>query len=452
MRVGLASSVVHIENSYASGHKKRPRGPRPTPASNPINLETQAITYYMQYHLQTLKDSPDVLKSFTDDFLPIWMSNAEYPMLHLAVTSMALAVFSRTQQHPQAAIEASLAYHRLLQIAQATILSLDKGNVDACLLAIFFMSRYEEVVHRPNHLVPGTRFATSLHSFSHHDGALAILRTWKDDLSHSHSATDIIKHTRRGMIRSALLRNLALPEWLLQGTSFGERGLELRYDAIILRIASVRQCLSLLLKEMSNPQCASHDFTSTAEELNKQTRDTDKELQEWTTHFPRTWYSQHHTLPNLPSDFYSPTIYSYSSPAYAAVWSHYYAMRMLINSARLRVLAFCHGEAGDFPHEQRLECLSHMQIMANDLASSVPFCLQRFKITPTRQESIVLNTGEDIKPYMANLTIWPLSIASSLRDVEVTQKEWFRSMLARLGRTVGAGIFEYAETDQWFDL
>lgn len=473
MRAGQAYSVIHLENSYASGQKKRPRGPRSTPRveltgnldavlQRPfVDLKTQAVGYYLHYHLQTLKDAPNISKGVSDDFLPLWMSRMECPILDLAVSSMALAVFSRTQQHPPAAIEASVKYHRLLQVAQMTIPSLDGGNIDTCLLAIFFMSRYEDTVHHPSHLSLETPFTMTLQSFSHHDGALAILKIWKERLSHSQLATDVIKHTRRSMIKSALMRNLALPAWMLEGAPFGEHGLELEYDAVVVRIANIRQRLSTLLKEKTGPKCAPPDLTSTAEELSKEAREIDKALEDWTAHFPSTWCYQRHTLSNPQSwptrDFYSPIIYSYSSPAYAAVWNHYYATRMLINSTRLRILKISRPDPDDLANEQRLECLSHMKTMANDLASSVPCCLQRFKVIDSPRSSphqtlITLDTNEEVKPYVAGLIVWPLTIASSLGDLDIKQSLWFRSELARLGRVIGARVLECAETDQWLEL
>jgi hypothetical protein len=473
MRAGHGCSVVHIENSYASGRKKRPRGPRSTPteelagkqnaALHPplVDLKTQAIVYYLHYHLQTLEDVPNISKDTSDDFMSIWMSRTECPILDLAMSSMALAVFSRTQQYPPAAIEASMTYHRLLQLAQVTFSTLHDGNVDVCLLANFFMSRYEDSVHGASYLNTGTSFTTAVQSFSHHDGALAILRTWKDNLSHSQPATDVIKHTRRGLIRSALMRNLALPEWMLEGAFFGEHGLELEYDCIVVRIASVRQRLVTLLKTKTGSQRTSHEVASAAEALNQEARHIDEALQDWSGHFPGTWLRQQHTLSSPPPwprrGFYSPIVHSYSNTAYAAVWNLYYATRMLINSTRLRVLELSHPHLRDSAHEQRLECLSHINIMSDDLASSLPFCLQRFKVTgsrnsPSHHNMITLNTTEDIKPYVSRMTVWPLTIASSLKGVDVKLKSWFRSELASIGRMVGYGVLECAESDQWLQL
>lgn len=53
-------------------------------------------------------------------------------------------------------------------------------------------------------------------------------------LCHNQAVTDVLKHTRRSIIESALLRNPALPEWMLQGTSLGEDGLEVEYDGNVI--------------------------------------------------------------------------------------------------------------------------------------------------------------------------------------------------------------------------
>ncbi|MCJ1435222.1 hypothetical protein MMC27_004594 [Xylographa pallens] len=426
-----------------------------------IDLKTQAITYYLHYHLQPLEDVPNISKSVCDVFLPICMSRAECPILDLAVSSLALAVFSRTQQHPPAAMEASLMYHRLLQVAQSAFASLSEENIDTCLLAIFFMSRFESAVHRPGQLSLKTSLTTTLQSFSHHDGALAALGFWKDHLSQTYPATDVIKHTRRGMLRSALMRNIALPKWMREGKTFGEHGLELEYDRIVVRIVNARQRLCGLLNEKTDSQRTSPKLASMAEDLNEEVEDIDNALQDWTANFPSTWSYQRLTLSNphpWPTrDFYSPIVYNYSSPTDAALWNQYYASRMLINSIRWRVLQLENPNSADIVHHQRLECLFHINTTANDLASSVPYCLERFKIadgpySSSHYTTVTPNANEDIKPYLAGLLIWPLTIASSVRDVDVQQRLWFRSELARLGRMVGTGVFECAETDHWLEL
>ena len=88
-------------------------------------------------------------------------------------------------------------------MAQRAAAFLNEGNVDEYLIAIFFMSRHEEVIHRPSRRE--TVSASILRSHSHHDGSRAFLRYLKARLSHRKPASDVIKHSQRGLIRSALL-------------------------------------------------------------------------------------------------------------------------------------------------------------------------------------------------------------------------------------------------------
>ena len=468
IRAGQAHSVVHIENSYASGQKQRPRGPRPTPvveltSYQPplVNLKDQAVAYYFHHHLQTLDDAYSLSKSANHFVRTLWMSRTECPILDLAVSSMALAVFSNTQQHLPAALEGSKRYQRLLRLAQSSISSLDRGNVDAWLLGVFFMGRYEDVSHRPPPLSLTAPFITTVRGFLHHDGSLAILKYWKENLSHSQPATDVIKHARRGMIRSAILRNRALPEWILDGASFGEHGLELEYDCMILQVVNARHQLTTIMKERTGSQLISYELVSNAESLNKEAQKIDKAFRGWAARFPDMWSYQSHTLtdthPWPQRGFHSSMVYSYRSPAIASICNQYYAIRMLIYSTRLRLLGICHPVPSDLAHGEQLECLSSMKNMADALAASVALCLQRSKgaknpNTPLDPNSITLNTEDSIKPYLADLTIWPLTIASCLGNMDSKQRWWFRSELAHVGKIAGSRMLQCAESHQWLEL
>lgn len=375
-------------------------------------------------------------------------------MVDLALSSMGLVVYARTQRNPLAAKEAASKYYRLLRVAQARIAqvgipALDGRNIDACLLAIFLMGRYEGATHRLSEVDLKGSF-TSL--WSHHDGAMAILKVWNEDPNHD-PGTFIIKQTRRGLMRSSLLRNLPLPDWLLDGDRFGEHDGELDYDRIAVRVVNLHYA-SASLEQRNGRHIAK------AEELDDEARELDEALQAWAARFPSTWSYQRLTLPESDArprrHFYSSIVYSYSRVGYAAVWSQYFATRMLINSIRLRVLRLSRSNPlVDLRYQQqRSECTVHLKAMSDGLASSVPFCLERFKIAVSpnstiRKTTTTFNTSDEIKPYLANLIVWPLTIASSLEGIDVRQQLWFRSELAGLGRITGIGVLECAETNQW---
>lgn len=432
-----------------------------TPQQPLVSLRTQAIDYYLHDHLHTFEDAPDLVKGVWDNLLPIWRARDEGSILDLAVASIALAVFSRARDHAPAAIEASEIYHKLLQLTQESILALNENSIDICLLAIFFMGRYEQVVHCPisSHIrlqIPVTQI---VHAFSHHDGSLAILKSWEEHLSRSLPATDVIKRTRRGTIRSALLRDIALPEWILSGQAFGEASLELEYDRLIVKIACIRQKSKMLLAKDVYPPREPGDVSLEATELTHQLKDVDKDLQEWSTHFPRSWSYQKHTLsgsrPYPTEDFYSSTVFTYSNFGHASIWNLYFGTKILINATRLKILRLSLPSLAT--HRELTQCVSVINEMADNLAASVPYCREKISITKSPDSASISQVVEikptaESKPYMTSLTVWPMSLATCFGGVDEEHKKWFRKELGRSGRMLCDRVLEYAETDQWIEL
>lgn len=209
-------SMIHSENAYASGETRRPRGPRSSrtyviPATEPgpvlrnpcSDLETQAVAYYIHEHLLSSGEIPSILKAFPHDIISLRESEGHYPILELALASVALATFGRKQHHLPAAVLAAKNYQKVLQSTRQTLTTLDESNIDACLLTIYSMSRYEDTIYSIT--ASGSSPVKTYESFSHHDGSLAILKSWQVRFSHVVPASDVIKHTRRGVIRSAVM-------------------------------------------------------------------------------------------------------------------------------------------------------------------------------------------------------------------------------------------------------
>ena len=425
-----------------------------------IDLKTKALLYYMHDHMQIATDIPDVSMSVGHYFMPIWRSKPDNPILDLAVSSLAMVTFSRTQHQPSAAVEASLKYQELLRIAQNTTPSIQDQNIDACLLAAHFMSRYENASYSPGNLRLQKFHSARLNSFTHDDGSLAILKIWKEQATPDQAKSNVVKNVRRGVIRSFLLRSLAVPGWMMDGSSFGEAGLELGFDRIMVRLANLRmQLASLRNNDMQGP-LKGPGLSKLLQEMLTEAAETDNALKQWKGDFPTSWQYQQQTLadpyPWPLRDFFSPTIFVYSKPAYAAVWNQYFKARMLVTSTRLRILDLVHAEPAESAQEEHVECIALLKEMANGLASSIPFTLGRIRVTsksaPFQSGQVGVDVWEDIKPYMATLCIWPLSIASSLGNLDARYKSWFRSELARLGRIAGYGLMETAESDDWPEL
>ncbi|PVH82725.1 hypothetical protein DL98DRAFT_513809 [Cadophora sp. DSE1049] len=256
------------------------------------------------------------------------------------------------------------------------------------------------------------------------------------------------------MIRSALLRNIALPEWIVDGSQFGESGLELEYDGLMVRIVGIREQFMTLGKVETTKGSLSPDLISSAKELDNEAREVDQALQKWPTGFPKSWAYQRHTLqeplPYPTKDFYSATVLTYSSLGYAAVWNLYLATRILINSSRVSILELIDP---DDP-EQRSECFSIIADAANDLASSSPFCRQAITVTDdlgagSGAKFVTINMNEHEEQHVSVTTVWPLSMAAGLSRVEVKPRAWFRTELARIGRMIHDSVLAGAEKEEW---
>ncbi|KAG9228903.1 hypothetical protein BJ875DRAFT_216915 [Amylocarpus encephaloides] len=447
---------IQIENRYASGKAKRPRGPRSNLSlTRPyFDLQTRALDYYFQNHLHALAEIPQVSQGLSEAVVLFNNSGPPSPMVDLAIACMALAVFGRRNLDPAAAIEASSSYCRLLRIAQerfARLPSSDERDIDACLLAITIMGRFESVTAQcsmRNRLSKET--AGNPLSWSHHDGAMAILKVWYDRMNQI-PASFIIRSTRRCLVKACLLRHRPLPDWLLDHGRFGEEGFADKFDWIFSRIVRLHYVATTQEDGKELKGCAILGLKEEAEML-------EKDLQDWEAQMPSQWSYQRHTLtdPNLyPSiDYHSSTVYSFSKPGHTAIWSQYLSAKMLICSIILGLLELAHGPFLCEPsvHRQWIKWTTELSMSADKIASMVPFCVGSLSVSRGPNPKLTINSDADTKPYVGVLVVWPLTIASSIMKLDGERRNWFRSVLARLGRATGTGVFERTETDKWAQL
>ncbi|OAP55161.1 hypothetical protein AYL99_10861 [Fonsecaea erecta] len=369
---------------------------------------------------------------------------------------MALVLFSRTQRHPMAAAEACEQYDKLLRHAHLTLSSLVETNIDAALLTVFLMGRYEDSAHGVGDFLSSSLFS----SYLHHDGATAILQIWKHrDPGEKQPATSTIKYSRRGIIRSALLRFLAVPAWLEDGRFFGECGRDLEYDRIVVQIANLRNQLRVFQYHNLQLETIGPGLFQTAQKLQNEAERLDNALLNWASQVPTSWYPCRHLIPTTLSgstrDFFSPEVYNYPSTVSAALWLNYSATKLLLNQAWLKILEIVQSWSDDSACSQQVEqCRSRIVATASDVSSGVPFVLGRFHATNVgeNQTVITLSTDAEINPYLASLTAWPLSIASCIGSLDVEHKQWFGAQLAFIGKILGSGILEHVGTDELLEL
>ncbi|PVH99776.1 hypothetical protein DM02DRAFT_508544, partial [Periconia macrospinosa] len=147
------SFTIHVENQFAAGKKQRPRGPRPSkvPLQPIVDLQARAVAYFLHNHFQAFEDMPGVSKTWTECFHEWAAAGKRSQTVDLALSSLALAVFARANIWRPAATEGCKTYIHLLQHMQSRILhmsgnSVDPEEIDAYLLAVYFMARYESIL------------------------------------------------------------------------------------------------------------------------------------------------------------------------------------------------------------------------------------------------------------------------------------------------------------------
>jgi hypothetical protein len=451
---------IHSENQYASGIVKRPRGPRATlNTALQVDLQTRSWTFYLNHYLYKPNDLE--LEGSVQDSVCQWACATNDATIKLAISSMALAIFSRVYRHPPAAAKACERYDMLLRSARSVMPALVQSDIDAALLAVFLMARYEDSMHV---LDPSATLVSAFKSFSHHDGSSAILKVWyEQSASKGQSATSIIKHSRRGIIRSSILRHQAVPSWLRDGAVFGEYGPELEYDRVQVQLAGLRQRLRLLQEAIAVAGGDGlSDLIPQAQDMYEEITELNSSWQAWIARVPDSWCAKRHLFPShiaLPKEhFYSSVVYSYPSLGHTTMWLTYYAMSMLLGRARLRILEAARCVSEDFPLDLGEEdCCRQIDSMAAMLALSVPFALGKFSVIdpspPAKEEALTLTLNDDtIRPYLASLVAWPVSVASSIVGLDSEQRNWLKLQLTAVGRAGGIAIFEDPRVADVFDL
>lgn len=415
-----------------------------------------------------LGDMPDVAQGLCGTTAMWKASGRKSVMVDKALTCVSMAVFARTRQAPIIAVDASVKYGRLLRMMQRKVQNMqsllstssengdDEESIDAYLLTMLLMGRYESTMHDYNNGPNLYEGAPSLQRWIHHEGALTILKQWskRDSNFRASTPTNIMRLARRGMLQSSLRQNIPLQDWIIDGSRFGEHGLGLEYDRILVatidlyqRVDSLSQCHSLI--------------ESTLLGLVEDARAIDIRLQEWASKFPDAKALDWHMLAPKPGswsevDYYPSTSDHFDRPGYAAVWILYFATRMLAKSTCLSVFnlrACLESLDPTFVEEQRQECSQQLHLMADRMVSAVVAFSQLDKIgkkEKTLRRPLDSNVEEpaaiEVKPSVASLIIWPLAVAASIDGLESRQQQWFRAEIARIGKSIGNGFFELAAT------
>lgn len=410
------------------------------------DFQSEAIAYYMRKHLEPVNDAASVLETPLNALLAAWQST---PALPLAVSSVALVVFSRMRKYPPAAARASLTYQESLPLLKFDLSALNPDNINACLLTICYMSRYEDSIHNIS-ANSSLGNSTPPQSRPHYAGIMAVLLYWRDVISNTQPPTEAVKYARRVLRKVTLFGLVDIPDWLMDGAVFGELGGELELDQIIIRLISLRAQVDEITIQLCGTHFSSDDLKR-LKFIDQELRAIDTALLSWlersaesacSTNMQRTFSSDR----ALRRDkFFGHRIHIYTNQGDAALHAQYYGYGLLARHLRVRVLELM--EACSQPHaisktlitEARDDILS----LADGLASTIPFCLERVSGSERPGpfgDGIVIREGNSGVPGTTEPAILPLMIVSAIPNLDNEYSAWFRSQMADIGRITGYGF------------
>lgn len=456
-----AFSIINAEDIYASGQRKRPRGPRTIDTTQvtihtglPRNLKLEAISYYMFYHVAPVDGMLNTDGVAAKASPPVWKT----PTLELAMSSLSLAIFSKAKHSAESAREASINYHKSIRGLQTTLQHVNESNMDAYLLTVYFLQRYEDSIYSPS-IHNGEGKPKQPGSLMHNNGIAAGLKHWFESRSTDDAPTGVIKHARRSVRKIALLGQVDFPAWLRDGAMFGEDGKDLELDRILVCLIGLRCRASSVLEDDESTRLDSQDDALTLQTLYQGLVLVDEALQEWLSSCPEyACYTKHVIADGQhgpEQDFFHSHVYVNQHHTDAIARVQIYGYRILANHPRCRLLQRIETKTGFAPQGKMFESRHIMNCLAYDLVSSIPFCLQQLVVSEAPGEfdhEITITRRHETTPYLADLVAMPVVIASTTSFISTEYREWLLAQLVKIGRTAGYGLLEHVASSSWFKL
>lgn len=253
------------------------------------------------------------------------------------------------------------------------------------------------------------------------------------------------------------------------GAEFGEEGVVLELDVLMCRVADLRRRTLLLFGDINDPHRHQHrmgsDYLQDPKSMAAEARTLDAALEAWADHLPSDWKLSIQPLPSSTSSSSSSSIssgnrsflyedepiYTYASHGHATAWNRYRAVRLIVNSIRLQLLAELSRQPLRCPEigSEVDACRRNTDVLATELCRSVPFF---FTLQPAGSDTsadshavvaaAAAATEPHIIPKMGGLLAWPLTVAVSTEAVPAPQRQWLRRTLKTAAAAMGDAVLE----------
>lgn len=251
-------------------------------------------------------------------------------------------------------------------------------------------------------------------------------------------------------MRTCILRGMPIPDFLQCGADYGEEEAALELDALMVRVAALRtKSLALLYGNAAGP---SSDIVE-SERLAAEAQNLDTALASWPISLPEKWMFSCPPPSSISGKYdhtYNGIVHSYPTHGHAAIWSRYRAIRLIVNSIRIRYLT-CQLQTLDYPSQRSFIAIQQqairatMEVITSELCGCVPFFFNHLDQTGMRSilmGKYTIRSNEEILPKMAALLAWPLTVAISCEYISDPQREWLKDKLSAVAKSLGDAVLD----------
>lgn len=248
-------------------------------------------------------------------------------------------------------------------------------------------------------------------------------------------------------MRTCVLRASVVPEFLHDGGKYGEEGPALVIDSLMVQVAALRAKTVRLLS--NRPFAISFDERHSLE-IAFEAEELDSRLALWETSLSSDWQFNISTPDNQQS-VYPYCTHVYTSHGHASVWNRYRALRLIVNSIRIRCLSNVlqhHSSTSAFAAQQEM-CYISIKAITDDLCASLRYFFNSSSndkdgsgLGVIKVGKFIIRSNLDILPKLAWLLAWPLAVAVNVEGLDEHQKTYLIQQTRAVARSLGDAVLE----------
>lgn len=422
-----------------------------------IPLHDQALTYYSRYYVEVPHGLPEIVDGHMKYALVDWCYSQPQSILGLAIFAVSHATFGRARRSHAALAVGSTKYSKALLKTNLALKDASKATHDEVILAIMLLSFYENsVMDKTSNVSSRGIQAMASRSFTHHDGAMAVLNLRRQLDQRTNYSMGLDKLVRRQLMRSLLLRSMSLPSWLQDGSQYGEHGFALELDRCMVGAAKLRHQASSLSVDFASLSISDrYDEMVRLGRLLAEAQTLDNVLVIWANDLPtENWYSTRTVQDDeIGNRILDGTVHIYPTVGHAGMWNRYRALRLTVNDTMLKTLSVL-AESSDSDTESLEEAVKlRIQRLADDLCASVPYMLGLIEPHDVAGHDVTVVTKtpaspkQAVKATTAAFLCWPLTMATMVSGIPERHQRYLRNRLLDVSEIVDDGVLERIAAD-----